>query len=91
MPEARTACNLLHQVERAFRRAEIGQAELRVGVDHAHEHDIVEIEAFRNHLRTQKHRRTGLAKFGEQLFMRIGLARAENGIYNLQVNGIYGV
>ncbi|MCI7569606.1 MAG: hypothetical protein MSH25_09665 [Desulfovibrio sp.] len=27
----------------------------------------------------------------EQLFMRIGLARAENGIYNLQVNGIYGV
>jgi len=71
VPAARTACNLLHQVERAFRRTEIGQAQLRIGVDHAHEHDIVEIEALRNHLRTQKHRRTGLAKFGEQLFMRI--------------------
>lgn len=27
----------------------------------------------------------------EQLFMRIGLSRAENGTYNLQVNGVYGI
>ena len=70
-PAARTARDLLHQVERAFRRSEIGQAQLRVGIDHAHEHDIVEIEALRDHLRAQKHCRTGLAEFGEQLFMRI--------------------
>ncbi len=72
MSAARTACNLLHQVERAFRRTEIGQAQLRVSVEYsAHEHDIVEIETLRDHLRAQKHRRTGLAKFGEQFFMRI--------------------
>lgn len=27
----------------------------------------------------------------EQLYMRIGLSRLENGAYNLQVNGVYGI
>lgn len=44
--------HLLDQIEGALRAAEIGKVEHGVGVDNTHERNIVEVESFRDHLRT---------------------------------------
>ena len=54
---AGAARHLLDQVERALVRTEIGQLQLRVGVDDAHQGDVIEVKALRDHLRAEQHRR----------------------------------
>ena len=51
-------------------RAVVGQLQLRVGVDDAHERDVVEVKALRNHLRTQQHGGVGSGELLEQALVR---------------------
>ena len=48
--------DLFEQVERALARSEIGHLEGVVGVDHAHERHLGEVQALGDHLRAEQHR-----------------------------------
>ena len=50
--------------------AEVGQLQLRVGVDDAHQGDVVEVKALRDHLRSQQHRRLRGRELLEQALVR---------------------
>ena len=67
---AGAAGNLFDQVERALVGAEIGQLQLRVGVDDAHQGDVVEVKALRDHLRAEQHRRLRRRELLEQALVR---------------------
>lgn len=48
----RAPSHLFDQIEGALRAAEIGKVEHGVGIDNTHKRNIVEVESFRDHLRT---------------------------------------
>ncbi len=76
----RTTGHLFEQLEGALRRPEVRQLERGVGVDDAHQRDVGEVEALRNHLRAQQHRARRGSELLQQLFVR-ALGRGGVGVH----------
>ena len=53
-PAPRPARHLRHQLKRPLRRAEVGQVERRVGIDHPDQGNPRKVESLGNHLRTEQ-------------------------------------
>ena len=75
-----TTSHLLDELEGTFAGPIVGQVQLGVGVNDAHEGHIVEIEAFGDHLGAQKHRRFRRTETLEQFLVR-ALGRSSVGVH----------
>ena len=66
--------DLRDQLKRAFRGPEIGQVQCRIGVDHADQRDVGEVQPFSDHLSAQQHLDFAATKSRERFLVAAGFA-----------------
>ena len=83
---ARPPGHLRHEVKGPFRRAEVGQVQGRVGLDHAHQRHVGKIEPLGDHLRAQQDACLARTEFRQGLFVgpagphRVGVHADQGGV-----------